>query len=47
MFQKFTDAVKRYSGYSRFVAPYWAIAVRWAADHPQTMLALLIAAILI
>lgn len=29
-------AVKRYSGYTRFLAPYWAKYVDFVAAHPRT-----------
>lgn len=32
----FIDAVKRYSGYARFVAPMWSAYVAWVGAHPKT-----------
>lgn len=42
MFQKIIDAVKRYSGYSRFISPAWDWLVRWVANHPKTAAGILV-----
>lgn len=34
--QNFMDAVRRYTGYTRFIAPAWAGFVAWVDDHPKT-----------
>ena len=40
---KIIEAVKRYSGYTRFIGPYWAKYTSWLAEHPNTTGAILIA----
>jgi hypothetical protein len=33
--QKFMDAVRRYSGYARFVEPVWSFYIGWIVAHPK------------
>lgn len=43
MFANFVAAVKRYSGYTRFVSPYWQMYLDWLVAHPRTTGVMLIA----
>ena len=40
--EKLISAIKRYSGYTRFVAPYWDAMVSWVEAHPQSASALIL-----
>jgi hypothetical protein len=37
-----TEALKRYSGYTRFVAPIWSAYVGWVDAHPKTTALILV-----
>jgi hypothetical protein len=42
MWLKITDALKRYSGYTRFISPAWLYACTWTQEHPKTATAALV-----
>ena len=36
MFDNFRAAVARYTGYTRFVVPFWDAYTGWLVAHPNT-----------